>query len=191
MAGSHVIAPDGNLHPMTAPRETAGVRLEPWGAGDLPLLEKTMGDPAMTEHLGGPESREELVARQAKYERLAGSGKGRMFKIVDEATGEAVGTVGYWDKTWRDREVYETGWSVIPAFQGRGIAVAATAQAIALAAAEGKHTSMYAYPSVTNPASNAICRRLGFELEEELEFEFPPGNPMRCNCWRLDLTGRS
>jgi hypothetical protein len=35
------------------------VRLEPWGEGDLPLLEKLMGDPAMTEHLGGPETPEE------------------------------------------------------------------------------------------------------------------------------------
>lgn len=83
------------------------VRLEPWAVGDLPLLEKTMGDPEMTVHLGGPESPEKLAERQGKYERLADSGTGRMLKIVDEATGEAVGTVGYWDKTWRDEEVYE------------------------------------------------------------------------------------
>jgi hypothetical protein len=31
-------------------------RIEPWGEDDLPLLEKLLGDPAMTEHLGGPES---------------------------------------------------------------------------------------------------------------------------------------
>jgi hypothetical protein len=32
---------------------SAAVTLEPWGSGDLPLLERLMGDPHMTEHLGG------------------------------------------------------------------------------------------------------------------------------------------
>ncbi len=32
----------------------ATVTLEPWGSGDLPLLERLMGDPRMTKHLGGP-----------------------------------------------------------------------------------------------------------------------------------------
>lgn len=166
---------------------SARVRLEPWGPGDLPLLEKTMGDPVMTEHLGGPESAAELAKRQSKYERLAASGGGRMFKIVDETTGEPAGSVGYWDKSWRGEDVYETGWSVVPRFQGRGIAVAATSLAIERAAADGKHRFVYAYPSVDNGASNGICRKLGFELVEECEFEFPPGNPMRCNVWRLEL----
>jgi RimJ/RimL family protein N-acetyltransferase len=165
----------------------AGVRLEPWGPGDLPLLEKTMGDPVMTEHLGGPESAAKLAERQAKYEHLAASGGGRMFRIVDEATGGAVGTVGYWDKSWRDEDVYETGWSVISEFQGRGIAAAATSLAIERAAADGKHRFVYAYPSVENGASNGICRKLGFELVERCEFEYPPGNAMVCNVWRLEL----
>ena len=89
------------------------VRLEPWGEGDLPLLEQLL---AMTEHLGGPESHEKIVERQARYVK-AESG---LFKIVDEATGEGVGWVGYWPRIWRDQEVDEIGWAVLPAFQGRG-----------------------------------------------------------------------
>ncbi len=141
----------------------------------------------MTVHLGGPESAEKLAERQVKYERLPDSGTGRMFKIVDEETGEAVGSVGYWDKTWREREVYETGWSVLPAFQGRGIAVEATTQAIARAKSDGKRRYLHAFPSVDNAPSNAICRKLGFRLLGPYEFEYPPGNPMQCNDWRLDL----
>ncbi len=72
--------------------DRSAVRIEPWGAGDLPLLEQTMGDPEFTKHLGGPESHEKLAERQTRYERLADSGTGRMFKIVDAATGEAVGS---------------------------------------------------------------------------------------------------
>ncbi len=164
------------------------MRIEPWGPDDLPLLHQTMGDPAMTVHLGGPETDEQLVGRHAKYVALAGSGTGRMFKVVDEETGESVGSVGYWDKSWRGEDVYETGWHVIPSFQGRGIAVVATAHAIDMAAAEDKHRFMHAFPSIENHPSNAICRKLGFTLLEEHEFEYPKGHFMRCNDWRLDLS---
>jgi RimJ/RimL family protein N-acetyltransferase len=145
----------------------------------------------MTEHLGGPESEEKLVERQAKYERGGdtgtGTGTGRMFKIVDEETGEAVGSVGYWERAVGDETVWETGWAVLPEFQGRGIAGEATPLAIDAARAERKHRWVHAYPSVDNGASNAICRKVGFELLGAQDFEYPPGNTMRCNDWRLDL----
>jgi RimJ/RimL family protein N-acetyltransferase len=160
------------------------VQLEPWGKDDLPLVRRLMGDPAMTEHLGGPESEEKLVDRQRRYERETG-----MFKIVDEETGEAVGSVGYWEKDWRGGTVYETGWSVLPEFQGRGIAVSGTRLVIELARAEQKHRYLHAFPSVENAPSNAICRKLGFELLGDQEFEYPKGHFMRCNDWRLDLGG--
>src|SRR6476660_7862689 len=102
---------DRTLTPVSEPN---AVRIEPWGAGDLPLLEQLLGDPAMTEHLGGPESRAQLVARQARYERLHDSDTDRMFRIVDGPSGQAVGSVGYWERTWRGELVYETGWSVLP-----------------------------------------------------------------------------
>jgi RimJ/RimL family protein N-acetyltransferase len=159
------------------------VRLEPWGEDGLPLLEQLLGDPAMTEHLGGPESQEKIVERQARYVK-AESG---LFKIVDQETGEGAGWVGYWDKTWRDQEVYEIGWAVLPAFQGRGIARTATAQAIAAARAEQTRRFVHAFPSVDNAPSNAICRKLGFTLLGEYDFEYPKGSFMRCNDWRLDL----
>jgi RimJ/RimL family protein N-acetyltransferase len=163
------------------------VCLEPWGKDDFPLLERLLGDPRMTEHLGGPESREKLVERQGRYERLADSGKGRMLKIVDRDSGEPVGSVGYWEREWAGDEVYETGWSVLPEFQGRGIAGAGTALAIDLARAERKHRFLHAFPSVENLPSNVICRKLGFTLLGECDFEYPKGNPLRCNDWRLDL----
>jgi len=164
---------------------SATVTLELWSSGDLPLLERLMGDPRMTEHLGGPESPDKLRERQDRYERLDGGD--RMFKIVDLASGAGVGSVGFWAKDWRDQQVYEVGWMVVPEFQGRGIAVAATAQAIELARSEGKHRFIHAFPNVDNAPSNAICRKLGFELLEACEFEFPKGHFMTCNDWRLDL----
>jgi RimJ/RimL family protein N-acetyltransferase len=64
---------------------------------------------------------------------------------------------------------------VVPEFQGRGIAVAATARAIELAKREDKHRFIHAFPNVDNAPSNAICRKLGFELLGAYELEFPKG----------------
>lgn len=164
----------------------SSLRLVPWGEHDLPLLEKLLGDPKMTEHLGGPESPEKLAQRQVKYERM-NDAEGRMFKIVDVDTGEALGSVGYWERIWRDETVYEIGWLVLPQFQGRGVASMGTAQAIAAAKADGRHRFLHAFPSVDNPPSNAICRKLGFTLLGEYQFEYPAGSFMQCNDWCLDL----
>lgn len=76
---------------------------------------------------------------------------------------------------------------MIPRFQGRGIAAAATREAIAAAAAQARHRFMHAYPGVENAPSNALCRTLGFTLLGPCEIEYPPGSSMRCNDWRLEL----
>lgn len=160
------------------------MRLEPWGRGDLALLEQLLGDPSMMEHLGGPESPAKIAERQARYER-PGS---RMFKIVESVTREAAGCVGYWSRRWQDAEVFEIGWSVLPSFQGRGIAGSAAALAVARAREEATLQFLHAFPAVDNAASNAICRKLGFTLVSECDFEYPAGSMMRCNDWRFDLS---
>lgn len=73
--------------------DRAAIRIEPWGAGDLSLLQQALGDPVMMVHLGGPEGVEKIAERQGRYEQ-PGS---RQFKIVDEASGQGVGWVGYWE----------------------------------------------------------------------------------------------
>ena len=168
--------------------QPAQVGLEPWGPGDLPLLKRILGDPVMTEHIGGPESDEKLAERQAKYERIVEDGAGQMFKIVDSQTGEPAGSVGYWTREWRDGMVFEAGWFVLPEYQGKGIAHSATELLIEAARADGRHRYLHAFPSVENPPSNAIPRRLGFTLLDEIDLEYPPGHMMRCNDWQLDLS---
>jgi RimJ/RimL family protein N-acetyltransferase len=162
------------------------IRLEPWSPGNLELLQRLLGDPVMMEHLGGPETPEKIAERQTRYEEDP-----RQLRIVDVASGEGVGWVGYWDRDWRDMEVYETGWSVVPEFQGRGIASAATRGALDHARKAGERRYVHAFPAADNGPSNAICRKVGFELLEALDFEYPAnsGTTMRCNDWRFDLQG--
>lgn len=161
------------------------VELVPWTSGDLPLLHALLGDPALTAHLGGPETPAQIAARHERYVRLPETGHAWMYKIVCD--GAAAGSVGFWEKVWRDEPVYETGWSVLPAFQGRGVATAATLLVIAAARERRERTALHAFPSVANAPSNAICRKVGFTLLGPCDFEYPPGHLLRVNDWRLEL----
>jgi len=163
------------------------VRLQSWSAGDLTLLERLLGDPAIMTHLGGPETSEQILRRHQRYIRLSESETDHMFKIVCEPGGEGVGSVGYWRKVWREQQIYEMGWLVLPEYQGQGIGTKAAAALIAEVSVEPKYRFMHAFPSISNPASNAICRKLGFTLIEECQFEYPAGRSTWVNNWRLDL----
>jgi len=166
------------------------VMLQPWSEKDLPLLEKLLGDPAMMEHLGGSETPEQILRRHQRYLQPSEPGTGQMFSIVLHPELEAVGSIGYWEKSWRDQLVYEMGWHILPAYQGRGIATKAGEAVIEEARLQQTYRFMHAFPSVENAPSNAICRKLGFTLIGECQFEYPPGNFMQCNDWRLDLLKR-
>ncbi|MFI1826189.1 GNAT family N-acetyltransferase [Streptomyces sp. NPDC020412] len=170
-------------------RATA-VLIEPWSEGDFDLLRATNA-PGMMEHLGGPETEEKLLDRHRRYVALsaADAGAGRMYRIVVAATGEAAGTIGFWEQTSTSEglPVYETGWGVLAEFQGRGMASRATALVVEAARAAGRHRYLFAYPKVENAASNAVCRKVGFELLGEVAMEYPPGHPITSNEWRLDL----
>jgi RimJ/RimL family protein N-acetyltransferase len=166
--------------------DVSPVLIEPWSGADLDLLRR-LNAPEMMTHLGGPETEEQILKRHQRYIDPGEEGSGGMFRVVMLPGREAVGSIGYWERTWQGETVYETGWGILPEFGGRGLATAAGHAVIARARAEKRHRSMHAYPSVANPASNAICRKLGFTFVGEYDFEYPPGNPMRCNDWRLDL----
>jgi RimJ/RimL family protein N-acetyltransferase len=163
------------------------ILLRPWSEDDLPLLMNLMSDPNVMGHLGGPETPEQIERRNKRYAHIDEDGIDHMFKVVLAATGEGVGEIGYWKKNWQDQLVYEMGWMVLPGFQGHGIATKAGEAVIKLIQRERRFPFVHAFPSVSNPASNAICRKLGFSLIEECQFEYPPGHSMTVNDWQLDL----
>ncbi|WP_312847866.1 GNAT family N-acetyltransferase [Streptomyces sp. WAC06614] len=164
------------------------VRLTPWSDADLPLLERA-NTPEMTEHLGGPEHPDRLADRQRRYVALSArpESAGRMFRVSLTDTGEDVGSVGYWERDWRDEEVYEAGWAIFPEFQRRGLAVAALTELVAHARHHGTRPTLHAFPSPDHQASNAVCHRAGFTLLGETQFEYPPGIFHTSNDWQLRL----
>lgn len=162
------------------------VTIEPWAEDDLELL-RGINAPEMMHHLGGPESEEQVLARHRRYIALNDRDTGRMFRIVAGPDRVSVGSVGYWDHEWDGGIVAEVGWSVLPLYQGNGVAGAAMRLLIAVVRTGCRFEQIHAFPRVENAASNAVCRRLGFTLVGEVDFEYPQGNPIRSHDWRLDL----
>ncbi|MBI1259545.1 MAG: GNAT family N-acetyltransferase [Chloroflexi bacterium] len=164
------------------------IHLRNWADEDFPLLEKLLGDPAMTEHLGGPETHEQLVNRQQRYLKLTDPLTAQTYGIL--LGSEAVGWVGYWETEHQGEPIYEMGWSVLPAFQGQSIASQATLIALGNLRVVAQHRYVHAFPSVENLPSNGVCRKAGFTLIEAFDGEYPKGHFMRCNDWRLDLSAQ-
>jgi RimJ/RimL family protein N-acetyltransferase len=169
------------------PDSPSTVQLRPWSDEDLPLLHSLLGNAEMTEHLGGPETPEQIVKRHGRYLALADPAEDQMFAILVGPHAEPAGSIGYWPREEQGQSVYETGWSVLPSFQGQGVATRAIHEMIAILRSRARYRYVHAYPSIVNLASNAICRKAGFSLKGQSDFEYPKGHWMSCNDWQFDL----
>jgi RimJ/RimL family protein N-acetyltransferase len=161
------------------------MELVDYGAEDLPLTEALECDPEVMGELGGPVDRADLTdvhRRRAQHDWW--------FKIVPEAEGPAAGTIGIWDSEFQGVPILEIGWMVLPAFQGHGIATAALQLLIQRARGEPRLERIHAFPAVSNTPSNALCRKFGFELTGESDFQFRD-RTLHCNHWELDVRAAS
>jgi RimJ/RimL family protein N-acetyltransferase len=163
---------------------TLDMRLEPFTEADGALIEAMECDPAVMSFLGGPTPREKIPGIVARRARSPERGDW-YFKIVTDA-GEDAGTIGLWETDWNGASTHETGWMLLPAFHGRGLATAAGRVLIARARAERRARIVHALPAVANAASNAICRKLGFTLSGVAEAGYN-GALFPCNDWTLEL----
>ncbi|RLK52365.1 GNAT family N-acetyltransferase [Microbacterium telephonicum] len=160
------------------------VTLRRWADEDFPLLE-AFNTPEMTAHLGGPETAQQLVERQARYLRLNESGEARMFRV--DVDGVPAGGIGYWQVDHDGREAFETGWSTLPQFQGLGVARAALRLVVAQVRSDGRRDLLVAYPGIDNPPSNALCRGAGFVATGEGSEPWR-GGILHFRTWELDLS---
>lgn len=155
------------------------MELLPYEDADFALTEALETDPDVMRELGGPTDRGRLP--EVHQRRL---GDPWWFRIVPVPSGPAVGTIGIWEKELDGATIHETGWMVLPEFQGRGIATAALGLLIRRVRDEPRFESMHAFPPVTNAPSNALCRKFGFSLLGQRDFVYA-GRTLRCNHWML------
>lgn len=162
------------------------MQLVPITAEDEDLTVRLECDPEIMRHIGGPRPEEDVRATHKR--RLASMEKGdtRMYKIMADDTGEVLGTIGIWKIEAKGPQAYEMGWIVLPEHQGKGVATEAARLIIEQARSDPDVRYVYAFPSVTNPASNAIARKIGMQNQGEFDNEDYAG-VLRCNDWRIDL----
>jgi RimJ/RimL family protein N-acetyltransferase len=152
---------------------------------DLALTEALETDPAVMAELGGPVPRGEIEGIHRR--RLAGVADDPWWLvIVPEPGGPAAGTIGIWETEHDGERIHETGWMVLPAFQGRGIASAALGMLLERVRSEPRFETIHAFPGVSNGPSNALCRKFGFELRGEIDGGYRDAS-FRLNHWVLAL----
>jgi RimJ/RimL family protein N-acetyltransferase len=161
--------------------------LVPYTDADRWLIEALETDPAVMAELGGPWPLDEIPGIHRR--RLAYVAKGAWyFTIVPEPGARAVGSVNLWHSEWNGTPVSEAGWMVLPEHQGRGYATAAVRLLLERARADGQWGDIHAFTGVANVASNALCRKVGFQLDGEADIEYG-GRSLRCRHWIWPVTG--
>jgi RimJ/RimL family protein N-acetyltransferase len=159
------------------------VQLRAYTDADFAFTERMETDPVVMAHLGGPVD----PARLPRVHRLRLADPW-WFVITEAPGGPAAGTIGIWATEHDGEPIHETGWTVAPEYQGRGLARRALAVLIDRATAEPSFERLHAFPATDNPASNALCLRAGFALQGEVDVHFA-GRPLHCNHWTLDVRG--
>ncbi len=168
----------------------ATVGLAPYSERDLELTLALETDPDVMKELGGPSTREQLLPVHAR--RLQSEARGGMWMVITLAGDgltepRRVGQIGVFrSRTGGEEGPDEVGWSVLPAYQGRGVASRALALLLELLRGRGEPEVVHAFPGVGNAPSNALCEKLGFELLGQISVTHR-GQLLRCNEWRLRL----
>jgi RimJ/RimL family protein N-acetyltransferase len=152
---------------MTPTLATDRLVLRPLALQDLDAYADFWGDPQVVRHITGTP-----VAREQSWRRLLASvghwqllGFG-FFALEERATGRFIGEAGFQEM---HRELapsiegtLETGWAILPAFQGKGYASEAVGAAMRWAGAAFPALAFSCIIDPHNQASLRLAARLGF-----------------------------
>jgi RimJ/RimL family protein N-acetyltransferase len=162
------------------------MRLVPYSDEHLALSLAIECDPETMKYLGGARPREAVIEVHKRRVAIAAAGA-LYFVIVPDQSERPAGSIGIWESDHEGEKIHEMGWTILPEFQGRGLATEAGRLIMERARAQPSISAVYAFPGIDNAASNAICRKLGFEMLSECDIEYS-GRKLRCNNWRIDVS---
>ena len=149
------------------------IRLRPWGEADLPLL-RALNTPEMTEHLGGPETEQQVAGPHRRYVDSPLGTDGHMFVI--ETTG---GRPPGWSATGHDAGTTRT--STRPAGRSsRSIRAAGRHR--------GREAGRSPRPCPPRPADAA---RLPLRAPPGVQRDLPPGRVRPRRPHRVRVPARS
>ena len=158
------------------------MELKPTAPEDEWLTVALETDPRAMAELGGPWPAEKARATHAQRVSGALDSAHWSFSIVPDPAIGPVGFIGVWASEWAGEALSETGWMVLPEHQGNGYASAALGAILERARTDDRWGDIHAFPGVTNGASNALCRKFGFEQLEGGEADYA-GRHFPVNHW--------
>jgi RimJ/RimL family protein N-acetyltransferase len=143
------------------------------GPGDLELMQKLFGDPAMTMFLGGPSSYEVIEGWLHNWETLWREGISFCGIIEERHSGKHIGSASIHPSTVPNQSGAEISYMIIPEYQRRGYATEMAVALIEHAIRVMKMDQILITASPDNEASNKIALQLGFRCLGEAEYVHP------------------
>jgi RimJ/RimL family protein N-acetyltransferase len=163
------------------------MRLRNVTVDDLNLYIGMLCDPVVMAELGGPLPAATVREKLERDAASADADEAWVLAIVpDETAGRAVGVIFVWDSTIEQTPIVEMGWGLLKEFHGRGYGSEAVHLTLLRAKAENRWGVIHAFPGVDNPASNAVCRKNGFDPIGLIDRTYN-GHIIHTNIWCVDL----
>ena len=161
----------------------SGVTLRPYGEADRELTVALESDPVVKRDLGGPIDPAE--AERIHDDRLARTAGGELFYSISVGP-EKAGIAAVFRTPWADGVIHEAGIMLRPARAAQGVGREVLRLLGERARDELGLAELHGFTAIGNVAGNAICRRLGWSVREQVDLDYE-GRPLRCNHWVLDL----
>jgi RimJ/RimL family protein N-acetyltransferase len=151
--------------------ETERLVLRRFVDGDRDTVARWNADPDFTRHLAGVQTRAQSDEAFDRWQRHWAEHGFGLLAVTWKTSGELIGRVGpQYHRVWpHDPEV---GWSLDPAWWGRGIATEAGAAAVDWAFGPLDYARVVSITTEPNVASRNVMAKLGFRLHEHVESEW-------------------
>ncbi|HEU4471517.1 MAG TPA: GNAT family protein [Flavisolibacter sp.] len=172
---------------MSFPQLFAGrFLLEEIGPEDQAFIFEGLSHPKVIPYYGVQyASFDETGAQMEFYASLRRDGTGTWWKIVDQASGQKLGAVGYNNYQPAHRRA-EIGYWLLPAFWGKGIVTEVLPVLLHYLFEEIRVHRIEAMVETANSASAKLLQKLGFTLEGSLrDYEIKNGRYISLEVYSL------